>query len=541
MVKSLGELFIMLGSKFDPEGFKKTDKALNETGKKVGKFTKRTAVMSNTMKRSMMSLKTLIAAFGTGLAFKNITDTTLALDRAKIGFEAVGGSIERSNELMKEAGEIANKYALDLNSTRRGLRDILGAMKGGTYTQEQGIELFNNLAKAVAGLRMTSVETKGALNAFGQILSKGKVQAEELRRQLANNLPGAFPIAAKALKMTSAELDKALRDGLVTSDALFKIAAGLAEEFGKNAEKAATGVSGSFQRMKNNAQEFLEIIAEEGFGEGLRIFSIQMGELLRSGDVTEFAKNLGKATKSFAENLPEILKHTKEIFKFLVDIIPILKFIFGVFLFSKAIKIAGKVFKYIGGTIKATAKLAKTTKDIHTALFTRVPATVMGIDIAKVLRLLVKQGKFLKVIFGGLGGPLVTALMTAADVIGTIIGLISGKSMDEIDTITAYLVDKLIWIFTNILPELWKRSFDLIFRSGRPDFKPVQQVIPKIPTSFSADRLRRLTAGGSTYANQTNNIDVEVHGADNTQQLINAITGRLPDELMTARAFASGG
>lgn len=61
---------------------------------------------------------------------------------------------------------------------------------------------------------------QGAFLALGQMISKGKVQAEELRGQLGERLPGAFQLAAKAMNMTTAELDKFMADGKLTAEEL---------------------------------------------------------------------------------------------------------------------------------------------------------------------------------------------------------------------------------------------------------------------------------------------------------------------------------
>ena len=49
------------------------------------------------------------------------------------------------------------------------------------------------------------------------MISKGKVQAEELRGQLGERLPSAFQLAAKAMGMTTAQLDKFMADGKLTA------------------------------------------------------------------------------------------------------------------------------------------------------------------------------------------------------------------------------------------------------------------------------------------------------------------------------------
>ena len=54
--------------------------------------------------------------------------------------------------------------------------------------------------------------------AVEQMLSKGKVTAEELRRQLGNSLPGAFNLMAQAAGVSTAELEKMMKAGQVISE-----------------------------------------------------------------------------------------------------------------------------------------------------------------------------------------------------------------------------------------------------------------------------------------------------------------------------------
>ena len=90
----------------------------------------------------------------------------------------------------------------------------------------------------------------GVFIALGQMISKGKVQAEELRGQLGERLPGAFQLAAKAMGMTTAALDKFMADGKLTAEELLpKLAKVLKDEYGAAAEEAAKGMQGSLNRL----------------------------------------------------------------------------------------------------------------------------------------------------------------------------------------------------------------------------------------------------------------------------------------------------
>lgn len=52
---------------------------------------------------------------------------------------------------------------------------------------------------AGSALALSKDQMDGVFLALGQMISKGKVQAEELRGQLGERLPGAFDMAAKAM------------------------------------------------------------------------------------------------------------------------------------------------------------------------------------------------------------------------------------------------------------------------------------------------------------------------------------------------------
>ena len=86
--------------------------------------------------------------------------------------------------------------------------------------------------------------------ATGQVLSKGKVQAEELRGQIGERLPGAFALFAEAIGKTPKELDKALNDGEVTIEDFLKFTSKLFKRFGKNAEEIVNGPALAGQRLE---------------------------------------------------------------------------------------------------------------------------------------------------------------------------------------------------------------------------------------------------------------------------------------------------
>jgi tape measure domain-containing protein len=64
------------------------------------------------------------------------------------------------------------------------------------------------------------------MTAFTQMASKGRVQAEELRGQLGDRLPGAEQMFADALGVNTQQLDKLMKNGkLLSKDVLPRVSA----------------------------------------------------------------------------------------------------------------------------------------------------------------------------------------------------------------------------------------------------------------------------------------------------------------------------
>lgn len=94
----------------------------------------------------------------------------------------------------------------------------LSAATRGTALEGQATrDIYESVSKAMATLGRSSEDTEGALLAISQMVSKGTVSMEELRGQLGERLPGAFQLAAKAMGVTTQELDAMISSGGVAA------------------------------------------------------------------------------------------------------------------------------------------------------------------------------------------------------------------------------------------------------------------------------------------------------------------------------------
>jgi hypothetical protein len=101
------------------------------------------------------------------------------------------------------------------------------------------------------------------------MISKGNVQAEELRGQLGERLPGAFQIAARAMGKTTQELNKMLDNGeVLASELLPALAREIRQTFGSGVPDAVDSAQAALGRFQTAWFE-LEAALYGAGGEGI--------------------------------------------------------------------------------------------------------------------------------------------------------------------------------------------------------------------------------------------------------------------------------
>src|SRR5574343_29594 len=116
---------------------------------------------------------------------------------------------------------------------------------------ETAWRIFTNLNTTITSLHLSADQAQHVFLAFSQILNKGKVQSEELVKQLGNLLPGAFATMAKALNISTQELAKRMKQGLVTAhDSLDAFAKEYAKQFSESFVIAQAGLNANVGRLQ---------------------------------------------------------------------------------------------------------------------------------------------------------------------------------------------------------------------------------------------------------------------------------------------------
>jgi len=270
----------------------------------------------NKLTKSVFSLHgafvTLAGGYGLQMVARGFWDTGIKMEQMTRALNAATGSAE--------AGADAMKY-LRFESERLGLIFIdqvdafvkLAAAAKNTAMEGEGVrQIFTAVAEASTVMQLSGDSARGAIYALQQMISKGKVSAEELRRQLGDRLPGAFQLAAQAAGVTTGELDRMLKAGeLISEEFLPKFALEIRKRFSGDATEAATTLQANVHRLKNSWVDLQK-------------------KFMDSGATAELTEQIIKLTKSIEvwlkdndalieQRIPEYIKEIKEALKGLYD------------------------------------------------------------------------------------------------------------------------------------------------------------------------------------------------------------------------------
>lgn len=196
--------------------------------------------------------------------------------RTGLAFALDAGPAKLGAELEYVRG-VADRLGQSLPVLAKGYTMIAASAKGTTLEGRATRDIFEAMAMAGTVFSLSAADMTGALLAVRQMMSKGVVNAEELRGQLGERLPGAYEIAARSMGKTTAEFGKMLENGeVLASDFLPRFASQLRTELGDSAEAAADKMQASTNRMQSAWFRFKVAVDESGVGEAIKA-SIDIG------------------------------------------------------------------------------------------------------------------------------------------------------------------------------------------------------------------------------------------------------------------------
>lgn len=291
---------------------------LRRTADETTRAGSRARAASTDFDRLSGSLKSLAAGYVSLQGFKEIAlafiQANIQAQQLKMAFTAVTGSAQLAQRELEYVRGVVEFLGLDIQTTSKQFLDLTAASKGTVLEGQATKDIFEAVATAMARLGKTSDETSGAFLAIQQMISKGKVQAEELRGQLGERLPGAFALASKAMGVTGGELNKLLETGKVLAEDLLPR---LAIELNKiyDTDKKISGVVAEWNRLKT-AIKALAVNADETTGSMSLLETVISDFTWAINNINNASQGLGlREIKSKFEELSALVELSAELQK----------------------------------------------------------------------------------------------------------------------------------------------------------------------------------------------------------------------------------
>jgi tape measure domain-containing protein len=179
----------------------------------------------------------------------------------------VAGTTTGGEAIFSRLQRTANDLGIGIEELTNGFSGFAIAAKMAGFSSATAEDIFSKVATSLRAAGANSLQTQRAFYALQQMLSKGVVAAEELRRQLGEALPGASDLMTRAYnrlhpgqELTNRQFTKMLEEGkIISAEILPEFARVLEEEFApalsgkKNSLDAIlTRISNQFIAFKMN-------------------------------------------------------------------------------------------------------------------------------------------------------------------------------------------------------------------------------------------------------------------------------------------------
>jgi len=243
---------------------RKANATANQTMQRMaGDVSRGTDAIQNSL--SMVG-KSIVAGFSVGavIAFtKEIAQAGIQAEKLQMQFKAVAGSNAAAAREMSYIRNVSNQLGLDFQTSATAYAKFLASTRNTSIEGDSARKVFEGVSKAVTAMGLSAEESNGIFLALSQMMSKGKVSAEELNGQLGERLPGALKLAADGMGITTAELMKQMQEGkIMSADLLPKLAAELEKTYGKAAEEAARKGQAGINRFNNEVRSTAQAIGQ---------------------------------------------------------------------------------------------------------------------------------------------------------------------------------------------------------------------------------------------------------------------------------------
>ena len=270
-------------------------KALMWPFEQMAKGVKRT--LGGVLKTVQGMSKSLAAQLGgalIGFSSGNVLkETQVELDKFEAVMHLTAKTTEEADTVWNSLMNTGEAYGVVLKENIGDFTKFNAILSRSNVGMGEIQTMFSQLSQVSSVYHLSATDTNLAILALTQMVSKGKVSMEELRRQLAERLPGAVQVAARAFGMTAAELGKMIEEGFVDPVEMIR---GLLQQFAFETQRAAAVASQSLLaelgRIENAFLDLQKALLEGGLNNAMKDMAKYLSDLLSAMANSDAVKRL---------------------------------------------------------------------------------------------------------------------------------------------------------------------------------------------------------------------------------------------------------
>jgi tape measure domain-containing protein len=189
---------------------------------------------------------------------RQIAEINTQLNLSKQTLALASNGQKEYNTLLEVARNISRDYAVSLKETIGGFSQVAVAARANNLTLQETETIFRGLVSAGIAFGKSQQDIDAIVRATVQVLSKGKLSAEELQGQIGERLPGAVAKFAEATGRSLPQLAKDLKAGTVQISDFVDFSKKQLFDYDKVAKLIADGPEKAGARLKLALEESAE-------------------------------------------------------------------------------------------------------------------------------------------------------------------------------------------------------------------------------------------------------------------------------------------
>jgi tape measure domain-containing protein len=264
-----------------------------------------------------------------GGALAGITSQAAAVQQLQRGLALASIDAKDFAEAQSAVADVSSRLFIPLEQVTKSFAQLRVNTKQYGLSVEETKQILEGTILAVSAFGGSADDVDGAMRAVVQILSKGSVQAEELRGQLGERFPGAVIKFAQANKLSFDELQDRLKEGTTGIKEFVTFAKDNYEDYAEFSKTIATAPEFAGRRLAKALEEMQMVIGQVFGSSGATIQDFSSQALK---DITKFIVDnkelLAQLAKDFAVVFAGIMSVVAEAGKFIIKVLaPVLSYI----------------------------------------------------------------------------------------------------------------------------------------------------------------------------------------------------------------------